>query len=50
MPISADNFPILAGIQPAKLARKRATFSVAHRATELGHLLGADLSAHPFNV
>ena len=31
-PTSADNLPILAGIQPAELRRERATLSLACRA------------------
>ena len=33
------NLPILVGIQPSELRRKGATFSLAHRAMELGHML-----------
>jgi len=35
---SADNLPILAGIQPAELRRTLATLSLACRAMALGHL------------
>jgi len=37
-PTSADNLPILAGIQPAELRRNGATLSLARCAMEPGHL------------
>jgi len=40
----SDNFPILAGIQPAKLRRNGATLSLARRAMEPGHLLHSALT------
>jgi len=36
---TADNVPILAGLQPAELWRRGATLSLARRAMEPGHLL-----------
>jgi len=44
-PTSADNLPILAGIQPAELRRSGTTLSLARRAT--GAWTSAPLSAHP---
>jgi len=38
-PTSADNLPILAGIQPADFRRSGATLPLGHRAMEPGHLL-----------
>ena len=59
-PSPADNFPILAGIQPAELRRRGATLSLGRSAMEPGHLLHSALtrpsgaaawrlkSSHPF--
>jgi len=38
-PTRADNFPTLAGIQPAELRRSGATLSLSRRAMEPGHLV-----------
>jgi len=38
-PTTADNLPILAGIQPAEFCHKTAILSLARRAMEPGHLL-----------
>ena len=46
-PTSADNLPILAGIQPAELRRNGATLSLARRAMEPGHLLHSALTRPP---
>jgi len=43
-PTPADNFPILAGIQPAELRPIGATLSLARRAVETGHLLHSALT------
>jgi len=43
-PTPADNPPILAGIQPAKLRRRGATLSLGRRAMEPGHLLHSALT------
>ena len=43
---SANNHPILAGIQSAELCRSGATLSLARRAMELGHLLHSALTHH----
>jgi len=43
-PTSADNFPILAGIQPAELRRNGAVLSLVRRAMEPGHLLHSGLT------
>ena len=45
-PTSADNLPILAGIQPAELRRRGATLSLGRRAMEPGHLLHSAFT-HP---
>jgi len=42
--LPADNFPILAGIQPAELRRNGATLSPARHAMEPGHLLHSALT------
>ena len=46
-PTSPDILPILAGIQPAELRRKRATLSLTQRAMEPGHLLLSALTCPP---
>jgi len=46
-PTPADNLPILESIQPAELRRKGATFSLALRAMEPGHLLHSALACPP---
>jgi len=43
-PAPADNLPILAGIQPAKLCRRGATPSLGRRAMKPGHLLHSALT------
>jgi len=45
-PRPADSLPILAGIQPAEIRRRRATLSLGRRAMEPGHLLHSALT-HP---
>jgi len=45
-PTPADNFQILAGIQPAELRRSGATLSLGRRAMERGHLVHSALT-HP---
>ena len=43
-PTPADNLPILAGVQPAELRRKRDTLCLTRSAMEPGHLLHAALT------
>ena len=46
-PTTADNLPILAGIQPAEFRCKGATLSLARGAMERGHLLHSSLTCPP---
>ena len=48
-PTTADNLPILAGIQPAELCRKIATLSLARRAMAYGHLFNCS-PVHPVGI
>ena len=46
-PIPGNKFPVLAGIHPAELRRRRATLSLARRAMEPRHLLHSALTCPP---
>jgi len=46
-PAPADNFPILAGIQPAEFRREGGILSLARRVMDPGHLLHSALTCPP---
>ena len=46
-PTTADNLPIITGVQPAELRRSGDTLSPARRAMKPGHLLDSSLTRPP---